>query len=703
MVKHLFHSIFFAIVSLVFINGCSLLPTPPVAYKQPYKLIANGDTRIDPYFWLSYRDSQKVLDYLLKENTYTEEVMEATSQLQDKLIMEFKSRKRNDDVSVPVYMNGYYYYTRFEEGKDYPINCRKKTSMNNVEEIILDENEVAAGYRYCLVASIDISPDNRYLAFGLDTSGSRLFTIMFKDLQTGRFLDTRINNSAGVVAWAKDSRTVFYSQKDKKLRPSKIFRCSIFSPENKVNIFEEKDSTFSVQVFPSKSGDYIFIASNSGTSSEYRFLDAENPYQKCKLVQARVEGLEYSVEHAGNGFYILTNWQADNFRIMKANIDKPDMNHWTELIPHRPNVLIISMDPYKNYLVVTERKDALLKVNVVNLLDSSQQYIDFGEDVYTALPSVNPEFNSDKFQYYYTSLTTPGTTYEYNFQTHKKQLLKQVEVVGNFDPNNYVTQRLWATASDSTKIPISIVYRKGIKFNGKNPTLMYGYGAYGYSINPNFDSNLLSLLDRGFIYAIAHVRGGQELGRQWYEAGKLLNKKNTFTDFIACTEYLIKEHYTSPKYLVAQGGSAGGLLMGVVANRRPDLYKAIIAEVPFVDVLTTMQNPNLPLTTGEYDEWGNPKDSVYYYYIKSYSPYDNVKPQQYPNMLVLASYNDTQVQYFEAAKWVAKLRATKTDGNLLLLKTDMETGHGGASGRMNILKEQAFKYAFMFKVLGISN
>ncbi|MCB8964538.1 MAG: S9 family peptidase [Bacteroidales bacterium] len=692
------------LATLGLISACSLLPKPPVAEKEHHTLVMHGDTRIDPYYWLNQRDSQKVLDYLIAENAYTEAMMEPTIPLQEKLFNEMKLRQKEEDITVPVFLNGYYYYIRYEEGKEYPINCRKKGILDAPEEIILDENEVAAGHSYCQVASLDISPNNKVLAYGVDTIGRRQFTIHFKNLETGKLICSKIDNTTGAIAWANDNHTVFYSQKDKSLRPYKIFRHSIKSPNSQSDalIYHETDSTFDVNVYTSKSRELIMIMASSSTSSEYRYLNANNPLGTFTLIQPRQPKLEYSVEHLGSNFYIKTNWNAENFRVMETPIAKPAMDNWKELIAHRNNVLIMDIDIFKDFLVVKERKDALIHVKVLRWADKKEFYIDFGEEVYTALPSVNPEFDTPLFVYYYTSLTTPGATYEYNMQTQEKRLVKQNEILGDFTPSNYETKRLWATANDGTKIPISIVHKKGIKLNGKSPLLIYAYGAYGYSENPTFDPNRLSLLNRGFIYAIAHVRGGEEMGRKWYEMGKMLNKQNSFTDFIRCTEYLIEQGYTSPDRIIAQGGSAGGLLVGAVVNMRPNLYKGIVAEVPFVDVLTSMLDPNLPLTTGEYEEWGNPKDSALYHYIKSYSPYDQVKPQEYPSMLITSGYHDSQVQYFEPAKWAAKLRATKTDNNLLLLKIDMNSGHGGLSGRYEYLKEQAFTYAYMLNTVGIS-
>ncbi|MGE0078927.1 MAG: S9 family peptidase [Bacteroidales bacterium] len=693
-----------AVIFISYFTACNFIPKPPIADQYPHKMVMLGDTRVDPYYWLQMRDSQKVLDYLIAENAYTEAMMEPTIPLQEELYNEMRARQKDEDVTVPVFLNGYYYYIRYEEGKEYPINCRKKGTMDSPEEIILDENEVAAGHRFCQVASLDISPNNQIVAYGVDTIGRRKFTIHFKDLQSGKLINTKVDNTTGTIAWANDNKTIFYSQKDKSLRPYKIFRHTLNSPTacNDALIYHEIDDSFDAHVYTSKSRELIMIMTSSSTSSEYWFLDANTPLGKFKVVQPRQKGLEYSVDHLGDFFYIKTNWNATNFRVMEAPVSKPSIENWKELIPHRNNVLIMDVDIFKNFLVVTERKDALIQVKVLNLSDKSEHYIDFGEEVYTALPAGNPEFDTPLFIYSYTSLTTPSSTYQYNMQTHERTLLKQNEVLGGYDPANYETKRLWATANDSVKIPISIVHKKGIKLNGKNPLLIYAYGAYGYSENPTFDPNLLSLLDRGFVYAIAHVRGGEEMGRGWYESGKMLNKKNTFSDFISCTKYLIDQKYTSSNKIIAQGASAGGLLMGVIANTRPDLYKGIVAEVPFVDVVTSMLDSSLPLTTGEYDEWGNPNDSTYYNYIKSYSPYDQVKAQNYPSMLISAGYHDSQVQYFEPAKWVAKLRATKTDNNLLLLKVDMDSGHEGASGRFKYIKDLAFTYAYMLKTVGIN-
>ncbi|MHC1704046.1 MAG: S9 family peptidase [Tenuifilaceae bacterium] len=687
----------------LFIIGCSRTPEAPIAEKKPFELVQFGDTRIDPYYWLNQRDSANVLSYLNAENAYTKAIMKHTEPFQKSLFEELKSRIKEEDVSVPYLDNGYYYYSRYEEGKEYPIYCRKKGSLESTEEILLDVNVLAEGQDYCQVAGLEISPDNKILAYGLDTISRRQYIIYFKDLASGKLLNSQIINTTGSVAWANDNKTVFYTIKDESLRPYKIFRHSIedVDSNNDKLIFHEADETYNSGVFNTKSKAYIMITSGSTLSSEYRFLDANNPSGEFKVIQPRERGLEYSVSHFGDKFYITTNLNAVNFRLMETPINKTSKENWKEIIPHREDVLLEGIDIFKNFLVVLERKDALTKLRVISWKDKSEYYVDFNEDVYTVNPTTNIEFDTPWLRYSYTSLTTPSSTIEFNMESKERKLLKQVQVLGGFDQSNYETKRLWATANDGVKIPISIVYKKGVKLDGSNPALIYGYGSYGYSMDVYFSSSRLSLLDRGFVYAIAHIRGGQELGRKWYEDGKLLKKMNTFTDFIACSEFLINEKYTSPDKLFANGGSAGGLLMGTIVNLRPDLYKGVIADVPFVDVVTTMLDTSIPLTTGEFDEWGNPTDSVYYFYMKSYSPYDQVKAQNYPNMLVTSGYHDSQVQYFEPAKWVAKLRDIKTDNNQLLFKIDMETGHGGASGRFKVLNDIAFEYAWIFNLIDI--
>ncbi len=692
------------IAVLFVVSSCTTTPKAPIAHREPETLVMHGDTRIDPYFWMNQRDTEKVIAYLNAENDYATSAMKSTENLQKELVTEMRSRIKEDDMSVPTFINGYFYYTRYEEGKEYPIHCRKKETLEATEEIMLDVNQLAEGYSYFSAVGLNVSTNNNILAYGVDTVSRRKYTIYFKDLTTGKLLDTNIPNTTGFAVWANDNQTVFYSVKDDALRPYRIYSHSLRhqGSGSDVLVYEERDETFNAFVTKSKSNAYIFIGSSSTMSDECHFIDANKPNSKLQIVQPRVRGLEYNVEHFENKFYIVTNLNARNYRLMKAPINKPSMDNWKEVIPHREDVLLSNVEIFQDYLVLEERKDGLRQVRIIEWKGGREHYLDFGEEVYSIWVGYNPEFNTTKMRYTYTSLTTPTTIYDYDMGSREKIQLKQYEILGDFDPSNYESKRLWATANDGVKIPISLVYRKGLKLNGKNPTLQYAYGSYGSSTDPYFSSNRLSLLNRGFVFTIAHVRGGQELGRQWYENGKLMNKINTFTDFIACSEYLIEQNYTNANKLFAMGGSAGGLLMGAIANMHPQLYKGIIAQVPFVDVVTTMLDSSIPLTTGEYDEWGNPNDSTYYFYMKSYSPYDQVSVQKYPNMLVTTGYHDSQVQYFEPAKWVAKLRATKTDNNLLVFRINMDAGHGGASGRFKSLEEVALEYAFMLKLAGLN-
>ncbi len=699
-------STFFKIsIYIVLLMGCTNIDKiqPPVAEKIKKKLTINGDTRIDYYYWLKERDNPKVVEYLNAENEYLKKVMKHTEKFQKKVYKEIIGRIKQTDESVPFLENGYWYYFRYEEKKEYPVYCRKKDSLENKEEILLNVNEMAEGYDYFEVADINISPDNKIMAYSVDTLSRRLWVIYFKNLQTNEIFDITIPNTDGSVAWANDNKTAFYTLKDTEtLRPYKIMKHVLgTSLEEDKLVFEEIDEIYTTSVFKSKSKQYIMIGSFSTLSSEYQFLDANITDGKFKIVHPRERELEYYLGHYQNNFYIITNWDAKNFRLMVTTIDKTEKENWKELIPHRSNVLLENIDIFNKYLVVSERKEGLANLRIIKWDDKSEYYVDFGEEVYEAIVGKNPEFETDWLRYRYSSLTTPNSTYDYNMVTKEKVLKKQLKVIGDFSPDNYEAKRLYATAKDGVKIPISLVYRKGIQLDGNNPCFQYGYGSYGYTIDPYFSSVRLSLLDRGFVYAIAHIRGGQINGRQWYDDGKMLKKKNTFTDFIACSEYLIEQKYTNPEKLCAVGGSAGGLLMGAIVNMSPDLYKAVIAEVPFVDVITTMLDESIPLTTGEFDEWGDPEKKEYYDYILSYSPYDNVETKDYPALLVTTGLHDSQVQYWEPAKWVAKLRTYKTDNNLLLLYTNMETGHGGASGRFEKYKETALEYVFLFDQLGI--
>ncbi len=674
--------------------------TPPVAKKMNKELTIHGHTRIDPYYWLNERENPEVIKYLEAENAYLNQVMKHTEPLQDKIFKEITSRIKKTDMSVPFKENGYFYYTRYEGDKEYPLYCRKKDNLDGKEEIMLDVNEMAKGHDYYRVGGLSVSPDNKLLCFGVDTVSRRRYTLYIKNLVTGEMYPENIVNTEGQAAWANDNKTFFYTLKDDTLRPYKVFKHRLGEEITKdAEIFQETDNTFNIICFKSRSKRFIFIGSLSTLSDEYRFLDADNPDGTFKVIQPRERNLEYSIDHFQDHFYINTNYQAKNFRLMKTPLDKTTKENWLEVIPHREDVLLQNFEIFKDFLVLSERKMGLTQLRVIKWSDQSEHYIDFGEATYMADIDHNPEFETNLLRYYYSSLTTPMSTYDYDMVTKEKKLLKQEEVLGDFKPGNYVAERLYATAKDGVQVPISLVYRVGLKKNGENPLLLTGYGSYGFSWDASFRSMRLSLLDRGFVFAIAHVRGGQEMGRDWYENGKLLKKKNTFTDFIACAEHLIKEKFTNPSKLFASGGSAGGLLMGAIANMRPDLFKGIIAQVPWVDVVTTMLDESIPLTTGEYDEWGDPNKKEYYDYMLSYSPYDNVTAQAYPNLLVITGLHDSQVQYWEPAKWVAKLRDKKTDHNLVLLQTEMEAGHGGVSGRFRRYREVALEYTFMLDLL----
>jgi len=676
----------------------------PVAAKKPKELTIHGDTRIDNYYWLKEREDPEVIAYLEAENGYRESKMKGVEKFQKDLFDEIVGRIKQTDESVPYKDNGYYYYARYEEGKEYPIYCRKKASLDAEEEIMANVNEMAEGHAYFQVGGLSVSPDNRYLAIGIDTVSRRKYTIHIKDLETGEMLGDEIPLTTGGSSWANDNKTIFYTQKDDvTLRSKAIYRHTMgTNASGDVMVYEEKDETFSTYVYKSKSKQYMIIGSSSTLTNEYRFLSADTPEGELTIVQPRLRGLEYNVSHYGNYFYIITNLDATNFRLMKTPVSKTEKENWEEVIAHREDVFLESIEIFKDYLVVEERKEGLNHLRVIRWEGGKEHYIDMGEEVYTAYISTNPDFDSELLRYSYTSLTTPNSTYDYHLDTRERTLLKQEEVLGgDFDPANYEARRLYAVADDGKRIPMSVVYREGVELNGENPTLLYGYGSYGHTMDPSFRSSRLSLLDRGFVFAIAHVRGSQIYGRPWYEDGKLLKKINTFTDFNDCAEYLIKEKYTSSDHLFALGGSAGGLLMGAIINLQPELYKGVIAAVPFVDVVTTMLDEDIPLTTSEYDEWGNPNEEEYYNYMLSYSPYDQVEAKGYPNMLVTTGLHDSQVQYWEPAKWVAKLRDMKTDENLLVMYCNMETGHGGASGRFERYRETAMEFAFLFQLEGI--
>ena len=677
---------------------------PPIARQEPKELSIHGHTRIDPYYWLNERDAAEVIAYLEAENAYTNQVMAHTEALQQKLFDEMMGRIQQTDMSVPVRLNGYEYYTRFEEGKEYPIYCRKAFAENAAEEVMLDGNKMAEGKAFFEIGGWQVSNDNNLLAFSVDTVSRRQYTLYIKNLTTGELLSDAIPNTSGNMAWSNDNKTLYYSIKDETLRSYKILKHTLGQSAGADElVFHETDPTFSVFVFKTKSRDYVVIGSESTVSSEYRFQPANNPAEPFKVVQPRRRDLLYSIDHYGSHFYIRTNLDARNFRLMRTPIGNTGIENWQEVIPHREDVLLEDFDIFANYLALTERKNGLNNIRIIGWTTGEDYYLEFDEPAWLAYLSTNMEFNTDKLRYSYMSLVTPSTVFEFDMKTRERQLLKQQAVLGGYNAADYASERFFIPSHDGVMVPVSLVYKKSLfRRDGSNPMVLYGYGSYGASMDAYFSSSRISLLDRGFVWAVAHIRGGQEMGRQWYEDGKLLNKKNTFLDFIAAAEYLVNEKYTSSSRLFAMGGSAGGLLVGAVMNMRPDLWKGVVAQVPFVDVVTTMLDESIPLTTGEYDEWGNPNDKVYYDYMLSYSPYDNVEAKDYPALLVTTGYHDSQVQYWEPAKWVAKLRANKTDNNTLLLKTEMDFGHGGASGRFQALKEQAFVFAFLLNELGLN-
>ncbi|MGG5209079.1 S9 family peptidase [Chryseobacterium sp. MIQD13] len=674
----------------------------PQAKKIEKILEIHGDRRIDNYFWLNERENPEVIKYLEEENAYEEFMMKDTEAFQEELFEEMKARYKKDDESLPYFFNGYWYIVRYEEGKEYPIFCRKHKSLDNKEEILVDVNILAEGETYFEVGSVAVSPNNELVSFSSDNVSRRIYTINFKNLVTGEILPDQILNTTGKAVWANDNEHVFYIRKDESLRAFQVYRHKLGTDASEdILIFHEKDDTFDVNVFKTKSMKYIFIASSSTISDEHRFIPSDNVFAEWKIIQPRIDDLEYSVEHYEDEFYIITNAdEATNFKIVKTKIDNCGMENWVDVIPHRAEVLLEGFEIFRDYLVLEEREEGLLQIKIIDEKTQEAYYLPFSDPTYTAYIGINMEFDTEVLRYGYTSLTQPSSTYEYNMKEKTTQLLKQQEVLGGkFLPENYISERIWAESRDGeTRIPISLVYHKDTKKSSDTPLLLYGYGSYGHTVDASFSNVRLSILDRGFIYAIAHIRGGEYLGREWYEDGKMLFKKNTFFDFIDAGKHLIKENYTSSMHMYAMGGSAGGLLVGAVVNYEPKLFNGIVAQVPFVDVVTTMLDETIPLTTGEYDEWGNPNDKEYYQYMKEYSPYDNVEAKDYPHMLITTGLHDSQVQYWEPAKWTAKLREMKTDSHLLLFKTDMSSGHGGASGRFESLKEDALEYAFLLKI-----
>ena len=671
--------------------------TAPEAEKHDTILEIHGHQRIDPYYWMNDRENPAVIAYLEAENAYLEAMMAHTGRLQEKLFEEMKGRIKQDDESAPFFSNGYYYYVRYETGLEYPIYCRKKGTLQATEEIMLDVNVLAEPHPYFSVGSYDVSLNNRLLAFTVDTVGRRQYTIKIKNLESGEISITGIRLAGGDVTWAADNATLFFTSIDPAtLRYDRINRYNIYNGKPPVEIYYENDPTFYyIGVERSKDNRFLMINASSTLSNETWLLEAGDPEGKIRVFQPRERDLLYNVWPHKGKFYVRTNWNAPNFRLMETPENATNKRNWKEVEPHRTDVLFENMEVFNDYLVMQGRKNGLRRMRIKHLPSGNIHYLDFHEEAYTAWIGTNAEMDAGIFRYGYTSLTTPVSTYDYNMADRRSVLIKQQEVLGDFSPGDYETRRFFAPARDGAEVPVTIVYRKGVEKDGNNPLLLNAYGSYGGSRDPRFNSNLLSLLDRGFIFAIAHVRGGQELGRHWYEDGKLLNKWNTFNDFIDCADFLIEQQYTRPEKLFASGGSAGGLLMGVIINERPELFRGVIAGVPFVDVITTMLDESIPLTTAEYDEWGNPNIKEYYDYMLSYSPYDQISRQAYPNLLVTSGLHDSQVQYWEPTKWVAKLRDHNSGDGVILLHTNMEAGHGGASGRFRRLREVAMEYAFL--------
>ncbi len=693
------------IIGMVFVRrGVASEGSPPRAEIIPHEFQEHGGTRTDNYYWLKERESEEVIDYLTRENEYAENVMSHTTAMQKVIFEEIKERYKKDDSSVPYLDNEYFYYERFEQDLEFAFQCRKKGSLDAPEQIVIDENALAEGHHFFRARSASVSPDGHIAAYGIDTKGRRFYTIHFKDLVTGESLPDLIPDVTGQVVWSNDNRHVFYSrQEPSTLRWYQIWRHEVGSETPDVLVYEEKDDTFWASIGKTRSERYIIIHLGHTLSTEIRYLDADDPFGEFRIFQTREMGHEYSIEHLGDRFFILSNRDAKNFRIMETPVGRTGEENWKEVIPHYEDVLLEDMLAFEKHLVIKEWKEGLIRMRIVPLDGGEHHFINFGEPAYNAWFDENPGQDTELLRIGYTSLNTPESVFRYDMTTRSKELLKQTEILGGFDRDNYVTERLWAEARDGTAVPISIVYRKGMKRDGSSPLYLYAYGSYGGNMTASFRSYRLSLIDRGVTFAIAHVRGGAELGRAWYEDGRQHAKKNTFRDFIDCAEHLIAEGYTSSDRLYAVGGSAGGLLVGVVINDRPDLFHGAIASMPFVDVVTTMFDSSIPLTTSEYDEWGNPNIKEDYDYMLSYSPYDNVSARDYPNLLVTTGLHDSQVQYWEPAKWVAKLRAYNTSDNRILLKTNMEAGHHGTMGRFARHEETAFEYAFILDLAGLLN
>jgi oligopeptidase B len=676
----------------------------PKAEKIPYVHRLHGDERVDPYYWMRDRQNPAVLAYLEAENAYTEAMMRHTEPLQAQLYEEMLSRIQETDLSVPYRDGDYFYYSRTEAGKSYPIHCRKQGGLEAIEEVLLDENLLAAGHEFFEVGVFEVSPDHRLLAYSVDTSGAELYTLYFLNLETREQYPESIPETYYSLAWGNDCQTVFYTQVDAAHRPAKLFRHQLgTAPAADTLVHHETDDSYYLSVGKTRSEAYVIMSLDSKITSEVHYLDANDPTSEFQIIRPRTVGIEYSIEHHSDMFYIVTNDGAMNFKLMSAPVKSPSVEHWQAVIPHREDVMLSAVSAFVDHLVIYERQAGLPQIRIRKLSTGGEHYVSFPEPTYEVGEGANPDFNTQTLRFGYTSLVTPSSVFDYNLDTQERELKKETPVLGGYDRTQYVSERLYAIAPDGVQVPLSLIYKKGVTRNGANPLLMIGYGSYGYSYPDNFSSGRLALLDRGVVMAIAHIRGGAEMGRKWYEDGKFLHKKNTFTDFIACGEYLIQEGWTSTEHLAISGGSAGGLLMGAVVNARPDLFKAVVAQVPFVDVVSTILDTSLPLSAMEWEEWGNPNDKAYYDYMKSYSPYDNVEAKDYPAMLITGGLNDPRVSYWEPAKWTAKLRDLKTDHHILLLKTNMGAGHAGASGRYERLKEVAFEYAFLLEQWGMSD
>ena len=695
-------------ILLILINACnqkqmSKKSLPPICEKKNKNLTIHESVRIDPYYWLNDRENPEVIDYLNKENDYTDDVLSPTKDFQNSLFNELKGRIKEDDISVPYTYNGYEYWRKFSKGDEHAVHLRKQIGSDS-NEILLDGNKLAKDYDYFDLGDFDISPNNKLIAYSTDTLSRRIYNIKFRNLLTDELFEETIENTTGSMVWANDNKTVFYTKQDPEtLRSFQIYKHKVGSdPKNDTLIFEEKDDTFYCYVYKSKSDKYIIINSSSTLSDEYRIIDANNPNDKPRIFQKRKRGLEYSIFHHNDEFFILTNKDHANFSLMHCNKESTNASNWKTIVEGSDDVLLEDLELFNNHYALSERSNGLMKLKIVSISNGNFHYIEFDDPTYVVQSAINPQMNTNQLRFGYSSLVNSGSIYQYDMDSKEKTLLKEKEIIGGYDPSQYESKRLWTKSRDGVNIPMSMVYKKGIEMNGENPLLLYAYGSYGHSIDPYFSPNRLSLLNRGFIFVIAHIRGGEEMGRSWYENGKLLKKKNTFNDFIDCGKQLISEKYTSKEHMYAAGGSAGGLLMGAVLNMEPTLFKGMLAQVPFVDVVTTMLDESIPLTTGEYDEWGNPNEKAYYDYMLSYSPYDNVEKKKYTNLLVTTGLHDSQVQYWEPAKWIAKLRDYKTDDNILLLQTNMKAGHGGSSGRFEYLKEIALEYAFIMHLEGLS-